>query len=86
MWCSEAAAMGKRWRNFYFDMGSPVKIVNLARKMIRLAGYLPEVDIKIEYTGLRPGEKNSYEELLNKKEIHTQNRQSQNYVCIGSGV
>jgi len=57
-------------------MGSPVKIVNLARKMIRLAGYIPEVDIKIEYTGLRPGEK-LYEELLNNKEITTKTHNPQ---------
>ena len=63
----EAGAMGKGGEIFIFDMGSPVKIVNLARKMIRLAGFIPEVDIKIEYTGLRPGEK-LYEELLNQKE------------------
>ena len=63
--------MGEGGEIFIFDMGSPVKIVNLARKMIRLAGYIPEVDIKIEFTGLRPGEK-LYEELLNNKEI-TQN-------------
>jgi len=67
----EAGAMGEGGEIFIFDMGSPVKIVNLARKMIRLAGYIPEVDIKIEYTGLRPGEK-LYEELLNQKEITTQ--------------
>ena len=48
-------------------MGQPVKIVDLARKMIRLAGYKPDVDIQISYTGLRPGEK-LYEELLNVKE------------------
>ncbi|MEI6753361.1 MAG: nucleoside-diphosphate sugar epimerase/dehydratase [Paludibacter sp.] len=66
----EAGAMGHGGEIFIFDMGSPVKIVNLARKMIRLAGYIPEVDIKIEYTGLRPGEK-LYEELLNQKEITT---------------
>jgi len=66
----EAGTMGKGGEIFIFDMGSPVKIVNLARKMIRLAGYIPEVDIKIEYTGLRPGEK-LYEELLNQKEITT---------------
>lgn len=66
----EAGVMGKGGEIFIFDMGSPVKIVNLARKMIRLAGYLPEVDIKIEYTGLRPGEK-LYEELLNHKEKTT---------------
>ena len=62
--------MGHGGEIFIFDMGSPVKIVNLARKMIRLAGFIPEVDIKIEYTGLRPGEK-LYEELLNQKEITT---------------
>lgn len=66
----EAGAMGKGGEIFIFDMGSPVKIANLAKKMIRLAGYIPEVDIKIEYTGLRPGEK-LYEELLNQKEITT---------------
>ena len=67
----EAGAMGKGGEIFIFDMGSPVKIVNLARKMIRLAGFIPEVEIKIEFTGLRPGEK-LYEELLNQKEITTQ--------------
>jgi FlaA1/EpsC-like NDP-sugar epimerase len=67
----EAGAMGNGGEIFIFDMGRPVKIVNLARKMIRLAGYIPEVDIKIEFTGLRPGEK-LYEELLNQKEITTQ--------------
>ena len=63
----EAGTMGDGGEIFIFDMGSPVKIVSLARKMIRLAGYIPEVDIKIEFTGLRPGEK-LYEELLNHKE------------------
>lgn len=66
----EAGVMGNGGEIFIFDMGSPVKIVNLARKMIRLAGYIPEIDIKIEYTGLRPGEK-LYEELLNNKEKTT---------------
>ena len=66
----EAGSMGHGGEIFIFDMGSPVKIVNLAKKMIRLAGYIPEVDIKIEFTGLRPGEK-LYEELLNQKEITT---------------
>ena len=65
----EAGAMGEGGEIFIFDMGSPVKIVNLARKMIRLAGFIPEVDIKIVYTGLRPGEK-LYEELLNHKEVN----------------
>lgn len=66
----EAGVMGVGGEIFIFDMGNPVKIVTLARKMIRLAGFIPEVDIKIEYTGLRPGEK-LYEELLNNKEITT---------------
>lgn len=52
---------------FVLDMGSPVKIDTLARNMIRLSGYTPDVDIKIEYTGLRPGEK-LYEEKLMAEE------------------
>ena len=64
----EAGSMGNGGEIYIFDMGKPVKIVDLAKKMIRLAGFTPEEDIKIVYTGLRPGEK-LYEELLNKKEI-----------------
>lgn len=64
----EAGSMGNGGEIYIFDMGKPVKIVDLARKMIRLAGYVPEKDIEIVFTGLRPGEK-LYEELLNKKEI-----------------
>ena len=52
---------------FVFDMGEPVKIVDLAEKMIRLAGYIPGEDIKIKFTGLRPGEK-LYEEVLSNEE------------------
>lgn len=63
----EAATMGKGSEIFVFDMGRPVKIADLATKMIRLAGLTPEEDIKIVYTGLRPGEK-LYEELLNREE------------------
>lgn len=63
----EAGTMGNGGEIFIFDMGEPVKIVDLATKMIKLAGLLPEVDIKIVYSGLRPGEK-LYEELLNEKE------------------
>ena len=48
-------------------MGEPVKIDTMARNMIRLSGYEPDVDIRVEYTGLRPGEK-LYEELLMKEE------------------
>lgn len=63
----EAGTMGKGGEIFIFDMGKDVKIVDLARKMIRLSGFEPDKDIKIKFTGLRPGEKIK-EELLNTKE------------------
>ena len=63
----EAAFMGKGNEIFVFDMGTPVKIADLARRMIELAGLVPGEDIEIQYTGLRPGEK-LYEELLATKE------------------
>ncbi len=63
----EAATMGMANKIFIFDMGRSVKIAHLAERMIELAGYEPGVDIKIEYTGLRPGEK-LYEEVLSNEE------------------
>ena len=63
----EAAVMGRGGEIFVFDMGTPVKIVDLARKMIMLTGLRPDIDIKIEYSGLRPGEK-MYEELFKQSE------------------
>lgn len=60
----EAGSMGNGGEIYIFDMGKPVKIIDLARKMIRLAGFIPDRDIKIKIVGLRPGEK-LYEELLN---------------------
>ncbi|MGF7041380.1 FlaA1/EpsC-like NDP-sugar epimerase [Mucilaginibacter lappiensis] len=63
----EAAVMGKGSEIFLFDMGEPVKIADLAANMIKLAGFIPDEDIKIVFTGLRPGEK-LYEELLNVEE------------------
>jgi FlaA1/EpsC-like NDP-sugar epimerase len=63
----EAGAIGKGGEIFIFDMGKPVKIIDLARKMIQLSGLTPENDIKIRYIGLRPGEK-LFEELLNNEE------------------
>lgn len=60
----EAGSMGNGGEIFIFDMGKPVKIIDLARKMIKLAGFIPDKDIAIKIVGLRPGEK-LYEELLN---------------------
>ncbi|WP_257657398.1 polysaccharide biosynthesis protein [Parapedobacter lycopersici] len=63
----EAGSMGKGGEIYVFDMGESVKIVELANKMIKLSGLVPNKDITIEYSGLRPGEK-LYEELLNDLE------------------
>lgn len=63
----EAATMSTGNQIFVFDMGESVKIDDLARRMIRLAGYVPDKDIKVEYSGLRPGEK-LYEEVLSNHE------------------
>ena len=63
----EAASMGNSNEIFVFDMGEPVRIVDLATKMIRLANLIPEKDIKIEFSGLRPGEK-LHEELFSDHE------------------
>ena len=63
----EAATMSEGNQICVFDMGTPVKIDDLARRMILLAGFEPDKDIKIEYTGLRPGEK-LYEEVLANEE------------------
>lgn len=64
----EAGCMGEGGEIFVFDMGHPVKIYDLAKRMIKLSGLKPYTDIDIVETGLRPGEK-LYEELLNDKEI-----------------
>ena len=63
----QAGAMGKGGEVFLLDMGEPVKIIDLARNMIRLSGLEPDKDIHIKITGLRPGEK-KYEELLTPEE------------------
>jgi len=60
----EAGAMGNGGEIYIFDMGKPVRIIDLAKKMIKLAGFIPDKEIKIKIVGLRPGEK-LYEELLN---------------------
>ena len=63
----EAGSMGNGGEIFVFDMGQSIAIADLAKKMIRLYGFIPNIDIDIKYTGLRPGEK-LYEELLNDGE------------------
>ncbi len=71
----EAMTLGNGGEIFLFDMGEPVKILDLAKKMIRLTGLQPGKDIELKFTGLRPGEK-LFEELLNKEEevIPTDNK------------
>ena len=63
----QVAASGEDGNIFLLEMGEPVKIVDLARKMIQLAGYVPDQDIEIKFTGIRPGEK-LQEELINPEE------------------
>ena len=79
----QAGAMAKGGEIFILDMGEPVKIVDLANNLIRLSGFEPGVDIKIEYSGLRPGEK-LYEELLMSEEGLTKTVNSK--IFIGKPV
>ncbi len=79
----QAGAYAKAGEIFILNMGAPVKIDDLARNLIRLSGYTPDVDMEIKYTGLRPGEK-LYEELLMDEEgkKNTQN----NLIYIGKPI
>lgn len=90
----EAGAMGKGGEIYIFDMGKPVKIIDLAKKMIRLAGFIPDKDIEIKIIGLRPGEK-LYEELLNdtSKTLPTHHEKIMvaqevfdDFICLGHQV
>ena len=80
----QAGGMAKGGEIFVLDMGEPVKIVDLARNLIRLSGFRPDEDIKIQYTGLRPGEK-LYEELLLDSEGGCQ-KTSHELIYIGSPI
>ena len=68
---------------FVLDMGSPIKIDTLARNLIKLAGYKPDIDIKIEYTGLRPGEKLYEEKLMSEEGLK---KTDNNLIFIGSPI
>lgn len=75
----QAASYAKGGEIFVLDMGEPVKIYDLAKNLIRLSGYTPDVDIKIEFCGLRPGEK-LYEELLMNEEGLTNTEHSKIFI------
>ncbi|AET70533.1 putative nucleoside-diphosphate sugar epimerase [Desulfosporosinus orientis DSM 765] len=81
----QAGAMAQGGEVFILDMGKPVKIVDLARDLIRLSGLEVDVDIKIEYTGIRPGEK-LYEELLTAEEGTTSTKHQRIFVAKPNGI
>jgi len=81
----QAGAMAQGGEVFILDMGKPVKIVDLARDLIRLSGLEVDVDIKLEFTGMRPGEK-LYEELLTADEGTTSTKHQRIFVARPNGI
>jgi len=82
----QAGGMGNNGAVYVLDMGEPVRIVDLARDLIKLSGLIPGEDIKIEYTGIRPGEK-LYEELLTAEEGTEASKHEKIYVAkVTSGT
>jgi len=81
----QAGALCQSGEIFLLDMGEPVRILDLARDLIRLSGYRPDVDIKIEYTGIRPGEK-LHEELLYTEEEKEQTAHEKISVFRGNNI
>jgi FlaA1/EpsC-like NDP-sugar epimerase len=80
----QAYAMGKGGEIFVLDMGNPIRIVDLARQLILLSGLRPDEDIKIEFTGVRPGEK-LYEELSTKDEETVPTYHEKIHIFTGNG-
>lgn len=81
----QAGAMAQGGEIFILDMGKPVKILDLARDLIRLSGFEPDIDIPIKFTGMRPGEK-LYEELLTAEEGTTATRHKRIFVAKPNGL
>jgi len=75
----------EKGRILVLDMGEQIKIVDVARQMIRLAGLKPDIDVKIDYVGLRPGEK-MYEELFDQGEVRTQTDSSQILAAVSQPI
>src|SRR5205814_9626084 len=80
----QAAAMGQGGEIYVLDMGEPVRILDLAKDLIRLSGFEVGRDIQIEFTGLRPGEK-MYEELLTHRETLGHTRHQKIFVAPPTG-
>ena len=81
----QAGAMAEGGEVFVLDMGEPIKIVDLAREMIKLSGFKPDEDMPIVFTGIRPGEK-LFEEILTSKEGTVATKNDKIFIAKLSGV